>query len=605
MSGPADPSVAVSPGLVEAALENLVNQFARPLECLRELVQNAIDAGSPRVTVTVGFVPPAAPGAPGELSIAVADTGEGMDEATIDDRLTRIFASGKEDDLTKIGRFGIGFTSIFAIQPTLVQVRTGRLGAGWELVFHPDRSFDKLRLDRPQRGTTVTLFKRIPPEDRARWVEECRAVLAFWCAHSTVPIWFVDATLPRAAPAPAPAPAPALAGPEAGDAEPAGLVDFGAFAAFGDPALAGAAPAADADRPGVCLSAPLGLDAPLVHCRREGGVEAWVGFGRPPRFGWYNGGLTLLSTRATDCLGPRADRLAHLCIKVKSDRLEHTLTRDNIVQDAHWKDVLGVIARAADALATRALALLGGDGLDPAEVDGLLGYLAAELAAGGLSRRRLRRDLRLPARDGSLHPFIALEGARARDGAWLLAGADPALDEVLASRGRTLLRPGEGLRALLGAWEGEEDRVRASDSLWRRPVPLAAEDHRPVEQRVLGLVATLLGGCGLALQPTLGQLGGGRLAWVGTEDDGLLRISGAVDPGFWDGLRARLGRQERLWIDQEHPLWAGWCALAPTAPALAAFAVCQVILADCGLAGGGRTAALERCLADQLSGARA
>ena len=40
-----------------------------------------------------------------------------MDEQIIDNELTRLFSSSKEDDLTKIGKFGIGFTSIFAIQP--------------------------------------------------------------------------------------------------------------------------------------------------------------------------------------------------------------------------------------------------------------------------------------------------------------------------------------------------------------------------------------------------------------------------------------------------------------------------------------------------------
>ena len=96
--------------LAQQALNNLVNQFARPMDFLRELVQNSIDAGSPRVEVWVKYIAGKAR-EDGVLEIHIADFGEGMDERIIDEQLTRMFSSTKEDDLTKIGKFGIGFTS--------------------------------------------------------------------------------------------------------------------------------------------------------------------------------------------------------------------------------------------------------------------------------------------------------------------------------------------------------------------------------------------------------------------------------------------------------------------------------------------------------------
>ncbi|NCG18663.1 MAG: hypothetical protein GWP91_06600, partial [Rhodobacterales bacterium] len=46
---------STSENLAEQALANLVNQFARPMDFLRELAQNSIDAGSPRIEITLRY----------------------------------------------------------------------------------------------------------------------------------------------------------------------------------------------------------------------------------------------------------------------------------------------------------------------------------------------------------------------------------------------------------------------------------------------------------------------------------------------------------------------------------------------------------------------
>ena len=137
-------------------VENLVTQFSSALDCFRELVQNSIDAGSPQVDVWMEFEQ--GEGHQGVIAIHVDDFGEGMDEQIIDGQLTKLFASAKEDDLTKIGKFGIGFVSVFALKPKGVLVHTGRGGEYWEVFFHEDRSFSKTSLDMPVEGTQITLF---------------------------------------------------------------------------------------------------------------------------------------------------------------------------------------------------------------------------------------------------------------------------------------------------------------------------------------------------------------------------------------------------------------------------------------------------------------
>ena len=128
---------------VDDALELLVNQFADPLSFVRELVQNSIDAGSAEVEVSCSLQPDAG-GEHGTMVIRVDDFGDGMDRAIIDNRLTRLFASDKEDDLTKIGKFGIGFVSVFALQPDAVCLDTGRLGESWRVLFRKDRTFTRI-----------------------------------------------------------------------------------------------------------------------------------------------------------------------------------------------------------------------------------------------------------------------------------------------------------------------------------------------------------------------------------------------------------------------------------------------------------------------------
>ena len=73
---------------------------------MRELIQNSLDAGAARINVRMAW-------SDGELRIEVDDDGEGMDRATIEGYLLTLFRSTKEEDLTKIGKFGVGFVSVF------------------------------------------------------------------------------------------------------------------------------------------------------------------------------------------------------------------------------------------------------------------------------------------------------------------------------------------------------------------------------------------------------------------------------------------------------------------------------------------------------------
>lgn len=158
-------------------IDRLVDQFSDPYAFLRELVQNSLDAGSTQLDFELEH-------SQGSTVLTCHDTGEGMDEQLIDTRLTRIFASSKEDDLTKIGQFGIGFLSVFALRPDHVVVDTGRNGQAWRVHFTADHSFLKTRLSEPVDGTRIRWVKNHKASEHRDFDTRCRQALEHWCRHA-------------------------------------------------------------------------------------------------------------------------------------------------------------------------------------------------------------------------------------------------------------------------------------------------------------------------------------------------------------------------------------------------------------------------------------
>lgn len=281
-------------------LDNLVTQFSSPLDCFRELVQNAIDAGSPTVEVWTEYIP--GEGHEGTIALHVDDYGEGMDEKIIDDQFTRLFASTKEEDLTKIGKFGIGFVSVFALKPKAILVQTGRGGEYWEVLFYEDRSFSKSKLDVPVEGTQMTLFLDGDIHRYTDLVEGIQKTLRHWCSHSETEVTFEDRTPPD-----------------------------GGFSEM------------------VTINEPFEVDGECLTRVEHQGTEIVAAYNHRPAYGFYNRGLTLAHTRAgDDVLGFRAARFRHIAFKIKSRYLEHTLSRETVMRDENYEKAMKLLEDAVD-----------------------------------------------------------------------------------------------------------------------------------------------------------------------------------------------------------------------------------------------------------------
>jgi len=512
------------------------------------------------------------------------DCGEGIVEGVLAEQLTRMFASTKEDALTKIGKFGIGFTAIFAIHPEAVLLQTGRHGENWELLFHPDRSFDKVRIQQPIDGTRITLFRRMDHREVEKFIRECRWILRYWCEHSDTPVTFWDRT----------------------DEESAEVVDESdPFAAFADdPDELSATPmmttsSADCEDSAVgshgpqLLTRPLDLTADLLVELHEDGVQAMVGYSAQPRFGFYNGGLTLLNTRSAETLGEYAERLGHLTIKVKSDALEHTLTRDNVIQDAHWHRVMRVVLRAARQLQETLLETLASAAREGASIRPWLRYLAGDCDADpdlrqieGLWRRIVMHNHR-----GDVVTLEEIDEQMHRIGAVLLAPKEPRLLQALDEKSLIVLPDWSEIRELLrtapqdGLFVRQTRQITKADRVFVLPDLVEADTLHSQEREMLQRCEDLIrAAVGHRISVRVGNYGGASSA-IGEA----LALDGPAEGGLF--VRPERGRfrwplflkRRCLLINRHHPFYQAQLIAFTEQPTLAAYGLASALLHEDGL----------------------
>ncbi|MCC6338089.1 MAG: ATP-binding protein [Myxococcales bacterium] len=388
----------------EDVVEDLVHQFTDPFAFYRELIQNSIDAGSSRIEVALAFRPGKDRGL---LTAAVADWGEGMNRNLIENYLVTKFRSTKENDLTKIGKFGIGFVSVFACRPDAVVVDTGRDGESWRVLFKQDRSWELLASPEPLEGTRVTLHKHATAAEYDDFVRQSLAAVKKWCRYSEADVAFT-------------------AGPADGSAAPSPSP----------------------------VREEVSVDAPFQVEHREEGTHVVAGPARtePPWTGFYNRGLTLLETQ--EPLVPR------VTVRVVSRYLEHTLTRDNVRRDRHFAKVQGLAAVLVQGPLKQALpeesrkAALRPDGA--ADWQLLFHYARAEADASRLWYRLA---------GGGAAPFKDVARVVAKESALLVSPSATAVTQRLSSAGVLVLEatPGEALANALALAFSAKSVVLADD----------------------------------------------------------------------------------------------------------------------------------------------
>lgn len=510
------------------ALTALINQFADPLSFLRELVQNSLDAASSRVDVAFAFEgqqqeeteekeKKARPQGQGLMTVTVTDNGEGMNEGVIDNYLLTLFRSTKEQDLTKIGKFGVGFVSIFAIAPQLVVLETGQAGESWRVIFHADASYEKLRLDAPVEGTTIALYKQVTQKEFDELRGRGRETVRYWCKYAEVEICV--------------------------DGEPIGEA--------------------------------FDIDSPLKVRYEEPGTELVVGFAPPaseagslsPLVGYYNRGLTLVEGAAFP--GDEVGALAGLSMRIKSRYLEHTLTRDNVLQDESYDKAMTLVRAQIEgplraALVQRLERLAASDSDDGAPgLELCLQY--ARLPAMRLHETAPRARI-FPTTDGEPTSFHELAGAKVILGA---PQANPAT-KLLAERGVEVARDARGLLEHLHACGL---RVVWADARYYTAVPPDGMDDSSLPELVRKLLDRA--------KAKVSKVVLGDLSYPGSRIAGALHVRQEEAFGLTladkEDRPGLLGGAREVVLNSAHPLTRSCLALAADDAPLAALVLAQAV----------------------------
>lgn len=526
---------------VHDAIHQMVRQFADPMAWLRELVQNALDAGATAISVHLDYQPDRVSDR-GTLLASVTDDGHGMDQDTIERSLVVLFRSTKDRDPTKIGKFGVGFFSVFGAGPSVVTVDSGRADApeALRLSFRPDFTYE-LEAIPARRGTTVTLTLQQSSAQASEFAERSLAALSRWCPHVAAPLQLSTHGIP------------------AGDRD-------------------------------VRIDRPFDIDGPVTLTHRvDARTVLALAVDPVASVAFYNRGILLHETTDTPLPGVRW--------KVDAHDLHHTVSRDNVRRDAAFaraQQLAAELARTAlrerfvaafaaassrsasarhakqpppDAALLAAWARLALDApfkLKPAEVAWPLAHplasepsrVTASFAPGILQR---------PERRYTLEPS-ALTAALARKDI-------PVVDLGVAGPGA------EALLALLRAHH-HEDRVVSVDARYLLARALHTNDLVPHARKLLDALRPLL--------PALGL----REVFLGTIDGhGRDRAFAAFahDPRatefLLDATRDEpfsLEEGRALLLQVTHPRVAAAVDAARSDPALAALALLRAIALDAG-----------------------
>ncbi len=257
---------------------------------------------------------------PMKLKITARDYGRGMTNKEREQFLKKIFASSKGKDLEQIGRFGVGFVSVFALDPTSVVVESTRAGESWEYHFLPnyvDGTVPGALYDPENpldKGTKITItVDHKTSSEIETIIDEARKHLLRDCRYVEKPIYFN----------------------------------------------------------GERITADFDLDAPVKVRFGKKGIEGVIGLVQSDKssYGVYNNRIrlegqdknladTLLKEEGLFGSKRKESRHFGFAIVVSSKYLNYDIARSKVVRDGNFEGIVGVLEDQEEALAKEAFSFV-------------------------------------------------------------------------------------------------------------------------------------------------------------------------------------------------------------------------------------------------------
>lgn len=525
--GEAPPSADAA---VRDAVGHVVQQFADAMAFWRELVQNSIDAGATEVHALLTWEAPDAAGGAGELRASLIDDGSGMTREIIERALLVLFRSTKEGDKSKIGKFGVGFFSVFAVGPEAVIVDTGTGADGHRVVLDPTFGYE-LEEIAPRRGTTVTLRLRRTEADARAFAHESFAALGRWCEHVAIPV----------------------------HARCAGL------------------PGAPAERR---VDRPFGFDDPIHVIESDGERVYGVALGAIGSTSFYNRGMLI----HRELTGANPGIVA----KISDPELSHTIARDDVRRDAaHARGVKRIARLIEGALVERALAVAAeacARWPDDRAAASALMIVCHTVQFDPRLRAAIGDRLELPLAAPAKRKASATVRDLARDRPWLHGGSGVLAQAVAATGRRVVAAPGaygphlSMLEALIGSGRSIDSAYGAVEMLPEETLEdgglalLATLRPLLASIRISGAVFARLHGAGS--ERFFVALDGGR---IGAKEP-LLLESSDVERGPY--ARFVVFGKRAVAIRADHPRTIAAMRLARQDPRTAAWAIARCLLLE-------------------------
>lgn len=167
---------------IAGLLRALTEQFPEPLLCVRELVQNAADAGAQRIEVDVAY-----DAARSLFRLSVRDDARGMNAREVEGYLTIGFS--EKDPTKERGRFGVGKLSPYALGISRMVVETCDGHLTHRLTFNGDGSGTIVRMGSRPRGTVVRVYKECGREEAEKLAERTFKLVEDRCGSIAIPLF--------------------------------------------------------------------------------------------------------------------------------------------------------------------------------------------------------------------------------------------------------------------------------------------------------------------------------------------------------------------------------------------------------------------------------